>query len=189
MPTAHPHHADEVLLAAVGAGDRAAFEVFYRRHAGWLLIRLDYRTPEDVLVDDVVQETFLSVWRGAARYRSTGDGDVTGWLWRIASRRLTDALRQRSSRARLGELLRGRPPGVEPSAEDRALGGLEHGDLAAAVAALTPDLQAVLRVTVLDGLTTQEAASVLGIPPGTVKTRSMRARAALRRELRVGGGL
>jgi len=48
---------------------------------------------------------------------------------------------------------------------------------------LSPDLRAVVQATVLDGLTTREAARLLGIPAGTVKTRMMRARAALREEL------
>jgi RNA polymerase sigma-70 factor (ECF subfamily) len=48
---------------------------------------------------------------------------------------------------------------------------------------LPADLRAVVQATVLDGLSTQEAAVVLGIPAGTVKTRMMRARAALREEL------
>ena len=48
---------------------------------------------------------------------------------------------------------------------------------------LAPELQAVLQATVLDGLSTREAAMLLGIPPGTVKTRARRARARLRQEL------
>ena len=48
---------------------------------------------------------------------------------------------------------------------------------------LAPELQAVLQATVLDGLSTREAAALLGIPAGTVKTRAMRARARLREEL------
>jgi len=48
---------------------------------------------------------------------------------------------------------------------------------------LAPELQAVLQATVLDGLSTREAAMLLGIPAGTVKTRARRARARLRQEL------
>jgi RNA polymerase sigma-70 factor (ECF subfamily) len=173
---------DVDLLARVAAGERAAFEAFYRRHAGWLGLRLRHRCADHTLVDDVVQETFLGIWRGgAARYRE--QGDVTGWLWRIGSRRLVDALRRQSSKERLRQMLarfRGSP---EPSAEDLVLRGVEHGDLAGALARLSPELRAVLQATVLDGLTTGEAAVLLGIPPGTVKTRAMRARRQLRQEL------
>ncbi|MGH9274954.1 MAG: RNA polymerase sigma factor, partial [Acidimicrobiales bacterium] len=66
------------------------------------------------------------------------------------------------------------------AAEEQVLGGIEHGGLAAAMADLSPELRAVLQATVLDGLTTREAAHLLGIPTGTVKTRAMRARSQLR---------
>jgi RNA polymerase sigma-70 factor (ECF subfamily) len=56
-------------------------------------------------------------------------------------------------------------------------------DLAAAMDRLSPELGAVIQATALDGLTTREAASLLGIPRGTVKTRLMRARRELREAL------
>jgi RNA polymerase sigma-70 factor (ECF subfamily) len=173
---------DDDLLARVAAGERAAFEVFYRRHAGWLVLRLRHRCADHGLVDDVVQETFLSIWRGAAgRYRE--QGDVTGWLWRIGSRRLVDALRRQGAKDRLRQLLSRFRGDAEPSAEDLVLRGVEHGDLAGALARLSPELRAVLQATVLDGMTTNEASVLLGIPPGTVKTRALRARRQLRQEL------
>jgi RNA polymerase sigma-70 factor (ECF subfamily) len=69
------------------------------------------------------------------------------------------------------------------SAEDEVLVGVEHGDLGAAVGRLSPELRAVIQATVLDGLTTKEAATLLGIPQGTVKTRAARARRELREAL------
>lgn len=72
---------------------------------------------------------------------------------------------------------------VVVSAEDEVMLGVEFGDLAGALSRLSPELRAVVQATVLDGLTTKEAARLLRIPPGTVKTRMMRARAQLREEL------
>lgn len=64
---------DGDLLRAIAAdGDRRAFEELYRRYAPWLLARLRGRCADAALVDDVVQETFLAVWRGTARYREEG---------------------------------------------------------------------------------------------------------------------
>jgi RNA polymerase sigma-70 factor (ECF subfamily) len=174
---------DAELLAEIGAGDRGAFEVFYRRYAAWLVLRLRYRCADGALVDDVVQETFLAVWRGSARYREKRVGDVPGWLWRIGSRRLVDALRGQGARERLARLVARRRWADHPSAEEEILVGVEHGDLAGALARLSPELRAVLQATVLDGLSTREAAVLLGIPVGTVKTRAMRARRQLRQEL------
>ncbi|GIF62911.1 RNA polymerase sigma24 factor [Asanoa ishikariensis] len=179
-----PPPTDADLLAHVAAGDRAAFEAFYRRHAAWLVLRLRHRCPDDGLVDEVVQETFLDVWRGAARFHASATSpDVAGWLWRVGSRRLVDALRKRHSRHRLGRLLARFRSGSEPSAEEQVLLGVEHGDLSGALARLSPELRAVVQATVIDGLSTAEAAVLLGIPAGTVKSRAMRARQQLRAEL------
>lgn len=178
-----PSPSDAELLSAVAAGDRASFEVLYQRHAPWLLTRLRYRCADEALIEDVVQDAFLQVWRGDAVFKSRDTGEVAGWLWRICARRLVDALRRHSARERLWQRLTWRRPDVEASAEDRVLVGVEHGDLAGALGRLSPELRAVLQATVIDGLTTREAAVLLGIPAGTVKTRAMRARAQLRREL------
>ncbi len=66
------------------------------------------------------------------------------------------------------------------TAEEHVLAGIEYGDLAGALLRLSPELRAVLQATVLDGLSTREAATLLGVPQGTVKTRMMRARTELR---------
>ncbi|MFF9047189.1 RNA polymerase sigma factor [Streptomyces parvulus] len=171
----------ELLRAVAGDGDRRAFEELYRRYAPWLTARMRSRCADPGVVDDVVQETFLAVWRGSARYRH--DGDVAGWLWRIGSRRLVDALRGDGARGRLRQALARLRHRDEVSAEERVLAGVEHGDLAGALVRLSPELRAVLQATVVDGLTTREAAVLLGIPPGTVKTRAMRARRQLREAL------
>ncbi|MGV9248508.1 RNA polymerase sigma factor [Streptomyces sp. NPDC003710] len=172
---------DGELLRAAADGDRRAFEELYRRYAPWLTARLRGRCADPGVVDDVVQETFLAVWHGTARYRE--DGDVSGWLWRIGARRLVDALRGDGARGRLRQALARLRHRHEASAEERVLAGVEHGDLAGALIRLSPELRAVLQATVIDGLTTREAAVLLGIPPGTVKTRALRARKRLREEL------
>jgi RNA polymerase sigma-70 factor (ECF subfamily) len=60
---------------------------------------------------------------------------------------------------------------------------VEHGDVGSALKTLSPELQQVLRVTVVDGLSTREAAHLLGIPQGTVKSRLRIAKAKLREQL------
>jgi RNA polymerase sigma-70 factor (ECF subfamily) len=142
------------------------------------------RCADAAIVDDVVQETFLAVWRGTARFRAEGHSeDAAGWLWRIGSRRLVDAVRGDGARGRLRQTLARLRHRDEASAEERVLAGVEHGDLAGALTRLSPQLRAVLQATVIDGLTTREAAVLLGIPPGTVKTRAQRARKQLREAL------
>ena len=175
---------DAQLLRAVAADSRDALGVLYRRHAAWLVLRLQRRCADRSVVDEVVQDTFVAVWQGASRW--SGQGEVAAWMWGIAIRRLIDRLR-RSPRpvlllGDLGAEVAGRHPVVE-SAEDLVLLAVEHGDLAGALGRLSPELRAVVQSTVLDGLTTREAGRLLGIPAGTVKTRMMRARAALREDL------
>jgi len=160
-------------------GDRAALRVLYERHAPWLLLRLARRCTDPSLVEETVQDTFVAVWRKPDAYR--GRGEVAAWIWGIAIRRLVDHIRWGARRSiPLVRLSRGE---AVLSAEEQVLLGVEHGDLAGALNRLSPELRAVLQATVLDGLTTREAARLLGIPQGTVKTRLMRARQQLREEL------
>lgn len=178
-----PHQdprSDGELLAAVSDGSPAALEVLYHRHVDWLAVRLGRRCGDAGVVDEVLQDTFVAVWKGAGRY--TGKGEVAAWLWGIAIRRLVDALRRRPPHEWSLEEY-GADFGVLESAEDRVLLGVEHGDLAGALARLSPELRVVVQATVLDGLTTREAGRLLGLPSGTVKTRMMRARRELRKEL------
>ncbi len=167
---------DVEMLAAVAGGDRQALRVLYERHAPWLSLRLARRCADPGVVDETIQDTFLAVWRGAGRYK--GEGDVGAWIWGIAIRRLIDALRRRPRR----ELLVAEIDDCGGAEEDILL-GVEYGDLGGALRRLSPELRAVVQATVLDGLTSREAGHLLGIPAGTVKTRMMRARAQLRKEL------
>lgn len=167
---------DGTLLRAVAQGDADALAVLYDRHAGWLHARLSRRCGDPETVREVVQDTFVTVWRSAGAHRGREAG---GWLWTIAARRLVDALRGQERAARPV----GAPQDAAPSAEERVLTGLEYGEVGAALDRLPPELGAVLRATVVDGLSTREAARLLGIPEGTVKTRALRARRELRAAL------
>jgi RNA polymerase sigma-70 factor (ECF subfamily) len=166
----------ELLGLIADASNRDAMRVLYDRHVSWLSARVRTRCADDAVVHDALQDTFIAVWRGAGRY--DGSGEVAAWLWGIAVRRLIGQLRRRSRVLHLR-----REPETDVSAEERVLAGVEHGNLAGALGRLSPELRSVVEATVLDGLTTAEAARLLGVPRGTVKTRMRRARLALRAEL------
>ncbi|WP_033040179.1 RNA polymerase sigma factor [Streptomyces monomycini] len=169
-----------MLLRAVAHGDQGALAAYYDRHAGWLHARLTRRCADPETVREVLQDTFVTVWRSAGSYRRPHHGSTSGgWLWVIAARRLVDAQRAHARAERVGQ----EPPAPAPSAEERALAGLEYGDVGTALCRISPELRDVLRATVVDGLTTRETAHLLGIPEGTVKTRAMRARRELRAAL------
>lgn len=170
--------ADDVeLLRRVGTGDRSALTTLYERHAGWLTVRLSRRCDDPELVDTALQDTFLAAWKQASGYQPTGD--VGAWLWTIAIRRLIDQLRRRRPPEPVADLA----PLAAVVAEEIPL-ALGHTDMGEAFARLDPDLQAVMAATALDGLTNAEAAALLGVPVGTVKSRLSRARQILQESLR-----
>jgi RNA polymerase sigma-70 factor, ECF subfamily len=169
---------DAELLAAVADADRGALHELFVRHEPWLAIRLSRRCADPAIVDTAVQDTFLAVWRKPSGWR--GDGEVAAWLWGIAVRSMLHQLRPRANVVERLRHLRGSP---SVSAEEEVLARVEHSDVGLAFSRLSPDLQAVVQATVLDGLTTREAAALLGIPSGTVKSRMSRARTELREGL------
>lgn len=170
---------DAELVRRVADGGRDALAELYGRHAPWLVLRLTRRCNDSHLVDEAVQDTFVAIWKGAHAW--TGQGEVAAWIWGIGIRRLIDQLRRQPRPT--AELTEGIGTDIEPSAEDRVLLSVEHGDLAGALQRLSPELRAVVQATILDGLTTREAAKLLGVPAGTVKTRMMRAKAQMREAL------
>jgi RNA polymerase sigma-70 factor (ECF subfamily) len=171
---------DVVLLRAVARGDEESLAVLYDRHAGWLTIRMTRRCALPDVVDHAVQDTFLALWREAGAYRGTGN--VAAFIWGIGIRRLIDSIRRENGpRRRLP--WRAAEPETVISAEDEVLAGIEHGRLGQALAELSPELRGALEATVLGGLTCAEAAVLLGVAEGTVKSRCHRARMALRAAL------
>lgn len=174
---AAPAAEDALIVQRIGAGDRTALAELYERHAGWLTIRLQRRCGNPELVDTALQDTFLAVWKQADRYQPTGE--VGAWLWTIAIRRLIDQLRKRPPPSPVADVA----PLAEVITHEIPL-ALGHTELGEAFASLDPELQAVMAATALDGLTNSEAADLLGIPTGTVKSRLSRARQILQERLR-----
>lgn len=176
-----PSASDADLIQQIAAGDERALRELMERHVAWLKLRLRRRTADDELVESALQDTFVAVWRSARRYR--GDGDVGAWLWGIAIRQLIDRLRSRAGRdVADSPLVAALVPSLR-SAEDELLLAVEHGDLGAALARLSPELCQAIQVTVLDGLTNREAARLLDLPLGTVKSRVRLAKQRLRQHL------
>jgi len=172
---------DAELLSRVADRDRRALEVLYERHAGWLQIRLEKRCGDPELADLALQDAFLSVWKSASSWR--GDGEVAAWMWGIAVRRLVDILRREKRRPKTNSIdddarSSGDIVDNSPTPEDRVVANA-NTELTAAINDLPTELFDVIIATTVDGLSNREAAALLGIPVGTLKTRARRARALL----------
>ncbi|WP_327576014.1 RNA polymerase sigma factor [Streptomyces sp. NBC_00145] len=170
------------LVRRVAAGDRAAFDELYRRTSPWMTLRLRRRCADDDVVADVLQETYLAVWRAAGSYAgSVTGGSAVGWLWTIAANRLVDALRRRARQERVPTIALVET--TAPAAEDEVMANRVGQDLEQALLRLPPELRQVLQAMVFDGLSVRQTSVLLSMPEGTVKTRARRARIALREAL------
>jgi RNA polymerase sigma-70 factor, ECF subfamily len=158
---------DGDLIIRVGSGDRNAFEVLYRRYSrpvfGLALRRLGDRGR----AEDAVQETFASVWRAAGSYRPER-GPGAPWLYAVARNAIVDNGRARRE-----------PPveGVEEKAgdetpADRAEAGWVAWRVHRALAELPENERVVIELAYWRGRSQSEIAELLGIPLGTVKTRT-----------------
>ncbi len=158
---------DDELIAALAAGDDAALRELFTRHAPWLAARLRAALPPPD-VEDVLQETFLAVWKGARAYRPRGT--PRAWLWVIARNQAALLLRKRGpATAQLEETPQ---TGLDPAEV-----ALARADIAAALDG--PEGE-VLRLMYVEDRPVAEVAALLGVPAGTVKSRAHRARRLLR---------
>lgn len=164
---------DEQLIAAVATGDEVALRELFVRHAPWLAARLRRVLPP-AAVEDVMQESFIALWRASGTYRA--DGVPGAWLWGIARRQA--ALWTR----RQGRL----EPAFAAAATDPAHEAAQRIDLERAFASLGPrgePQRELAQLIFVEDRPVADVAARLGIPPGTVKSRVFALRRALRAAL------
>jgi RNA polymerase sigma-70 factor, ECF subfamily len=162
---------DDELIAALAAGDDAALRELFTRHAPWLAARLRAALPPPD-VEDVLQETFLAVWKGASAYRPQGAPHA--WMWVIARNQAALLLRKRGP-ATLSLLDETPQPGLDPAEV-----AVARADIAAALGGPEGDL---LRLVYVEDRPVAEVAALLGVPAATIKSRAHRARRSLRAAL------
>lgn len=172
---------DADLLRLVADQDEAALRQLVERHSAWLLFRLRRRTPDADLAAEALHDTFVAIWKAPDSFR--GDGDLGAWLWGIAIRQLVTRLRKRAQPTPVTSQVISALSPIVRSAEDELLVAVEYGTVGDAIRSLSPELRQVLQATVIDGLSTREAARLLGIPQGTVKSRARIAKSKLREQL------
>ncbi|MFG3555711.1 RNA polymerase sigma factor [Micromonospora sp. NPDC047557] len=171
---------NEDLIAAMAGGDESALRELFSRHAPWLAGRLRAALPPSD-VEDVLQETFLAAWRGAATYRGGGAG---GWLWGIARRQAALWLRRRGQPALLLSAL---AETDDRRVADPADAALSRAELADAVKVLGPEgslQRETWRLMYVEDKSVAEVAELMGVPAGTVKSRAYQIRRLMRAALR-----
>lgn len=155
-------------IRAAVAGDTAAFERLVRLYQLPLYRFLSHHLGDAAMAEDVTQDAFVNVYRRLETFDFRSK--FSTWVFQVARNAAVDAHRRRERHDRIARAARG----------PHATAGPESGaELTAALGSLVPALrEALLAVEVL-GLTYQEAAEVLSVPEGTVKSRVFRARVAL----------
>lgn len=167
---------DGVLLQRVADGDLAAFDELHRLYHP-RLVRYVFRVARRAeLVDEVVNDVLLAVWRSAGDFR--GRSKVSTWIFGIAYRQTMKALGRRSRRPESRDPVeldgnRGREDSGQRRRELRAT-------LETALAELSPEQRAVVELTYYQGHTYPEISEIVGRPVGTIKTRMFHARRKLR---------
>lgn len=172
---------DEDLVAGIAAGERRALADLYERHRGPLTVFLRLYTTDSGLIEEVVQDTMVAVWKGAGRFASRSS--VRSWMFAIARRRAADVLRRKSLPVE-GEdaLLWSADP--RPGPEQRVLAGEAEDAMVAVIAGLPEIHREVLMLVFIHELSYREAADVVGVPVGTIKSRLNTARSMVRKRVR-----
>ncbi|MFG2617414.1 sigma-70 family RNA polymerase sigma factor [Streptomyces sp. NPDC048507] len=166
-----------------GSTDEALIRAVYEEHGNALLAYATRLTGDRAAAEDVVQETLIRAWRHA-EVLVNGKGSVRGWLLTVARNIITDRYRAKAAR----------PPEVSGAAASPPVEG-DHADsvvdtmtVLGALDRLSPEHRDVLTELYYRQRSVAEAADRLGIPAGTVKSRSHYALKALREVFADGAG-
>jgi RNA polymerase sigma-70 factor (ECF subfamily) len=158
---------DGDLIRRVARRDASAFEALYHRFARPVFGLALRRLGDRMRAEDAVQETFAAVWRSARTYKPDR-GAGAPWLYAVARNAIVDRSRSRSE-----------PPGEVPDIASTELGPDERAEASyvswrvhRALESLSPNERDVIELAYYGGLSQSEVADFLGIPLGTVKTRT-----------------
>jgi RNA polymerase sigma-70 factor, ECF subfamily len=163
--------ADQRLMRSFAARDAGAADVLYQRFAGRIYGLGLVMLGNEAAAQDLVQDTFVKLWRNADRY-DRSRGKLETWVLLMARSLAIDAIRRRVLEARTLE------SAERPTDVDQGLGPDEHAvtvDLTdrarRAMSSLPAEQRAALELAYLGGKTSAEISDLEGIPVGTAKTR------------------
>jgi RNA polymerase sigma-70 factor (ECF subfamily) len=161
-------------VAAAGGGDRDALDRLLRRHADRLHAVCRRVMGNDADAADALQESMIAIVRGLPRF--DGRSAFSTWAYRVATNACLDELRRRRRRP---EPVEDEVLDVDQRGDDPLAQVGDRADIDAALGRLAPEFRAAVVLRDLVGLDYAEIGDILGAPPGTVKSRIARGRAAL----------
>ena len=175
--------ADHEMMRRVMAGDEAAFSSFYRRFAPGLFSMIYEILRDQKESEDVLQESFVQMWKKAASYDRNRSGIFT-WAAMISRNRAIDRIRSRQRRSRTVEAAAEETEATAPKFADQADELVGHGEerlrIQQAVSQLPEAQRDAIDLAFFRGLTQTEISAKLGTPLGTIKARIRRGLIALR---------
>jgi RNA polymerase sigma-70 factor, ECF subfamily len=172
------------LVARAKAGDLAAFEELVGAHADRLYMLVLRLVGDPGEAEDVLQETLLRAWRGIGRFQARAM--IFTWLYRIAVNESNRALEKRLRRGTTVPLDREAVQAPAPAHETPASRAEQHelrGALELAIADLAPPYRTALVLRDVEGLSTREAAEIVGVGEAAFKSRLHQARLKVRASL------
>jgi len=174
-----PHASDTELIKAHAAGDSAAFTELVHRHRDrmWAVALRTMRDPDEAA--DALQEAFISAFRAAAKFRA--ESAVSTWLHRIVVNACLDRMRRKQARptVALAEEGPAEPAVPRDAIDERETSLVVHR----ALDQLPDDQRTPIVLLDIEGYSVNEAAEMLGVAPGTVKSRCARGRTKLAKVL------
>lgn len=172
---------DRDLIDRVSGGDHAAFSELYRRYSPSAFGLANRILGDQTMAEEVLQEVFLSVWRRAGAF-DPARGSVRSWLFAQIHHRSVDVVRREEAERRRSRAT------VEPEATEEDVDNvIEEGWLSArrehvksALTSLPEEQRRVIELAYYRGLTQTQVADAMGVPLGTVKSRTLAAMRRLR---------
>jgi RNA polymerase sigma factor (sigma-70 family) len=172
-----PDAADDIaLIGQVAGGDMRAFETLFRRYYPRLRRFLEQMTRRPQMVDEILNDTMLVVWRRAGTFNLRSK--LSTWVIGIALRRSLKALDNADDAIDFDPDAAASPAEYGP--EERFLHQELRARLGRALMSLSPDHRAVVELAYYEGCTYREIAEIVGCPIDTVKTRMFHARRHLK---------
>jgi RNA polymerase sigma-70 factor (ECF subfamily) len=177
------------LAARAAHGDSAAFEALMRRHNRMLFRTARAILRDDAEAEDALQEAYLQAYRSLGSFR--GDAQVSTWLARIVANEALQRLRKQTRRADIvplqpaaaAELEQVTDSDMDKAPEMTAARHEMRRVLESQIDALPEAYRTVFMLRAVEELSVEETATVLDLPPATVRTRLFRARSMLREAL------